>query len=111
MAWDGQSNKNKRPGTIYLMYWPVNGEYKIGFTADLEKRKSQLGYTHRGIQLIHTFPADTMIYAESALKEHFNHKNVSPIGSGDWFIFDDSDVNSIKGITHYKDAKFYSCGS
>ena len=109
MRWNGESGKLKQPGTVYLMYWTVSGEYKIGFTGDLDRRlNKQLVYTYRGIRLLHTFPADKMIYGESKLQWAFDHKRAEPGTGGDWFNLTDDDVESIKSIESYQDGEFFT---
>ena len=76
-------------GYAYVIYDGGTGLYKIGASADPEKRLSQLKTaTPTSLTLEHAIPTDDMYELEEIIHVHFEDKRVT----GEWFKLDQDDL-------------------
>jgi predicted GIY-YIG superfamily endonuclease len=87
-------------GNIYVIS-TNDGRYKIGRTQDIERRLR----TFRSLiefDLVHSFPADDYVRAESLLHRHFSEKRLK----GEWFELNHNDVELICRLSRFEAGEF-----
>lgn len=89
--------KNKKYFTYILK--DKNGYYKIGKSANIEKRIKQLSIGNICLEKILSVPFD----CEKELHLQFKHKHIT----GEWFELDDDDVELIKKYTEKHNPKVF----
>lgn len=99
-AWGKE--KKKRSGFVYLVR-AYTGEYKIGYSFDVGRRiKAFSVQPPFKYELIHTFPADDMVQAETMLHDKFAEARIK----GEWFLLNDDDIKWIQSITGFQNGLF-----
>lgn len=80
------------PGFVYLMHAGGTKLYKIGQSADQNRRLLKLNYDYpMGISLIHVIPVTNMKESESYLHRVFRDKRVK----GEWFELNEFEISTI----------------
>lgn len=105
-AWQEQSEKARKKGTVYVIRKPEDSLYKIGLTTNLKQRlyalKRQLNTDE--VELVHSFDAEDAKAAERELHKRFQEKREF----NEWFRLDEDDVAQIKELKSFKRDRFFS---
>ena len=93
-------------GAVYLVHRPDTDEYKIGVSERPHVRLYQIANAEGApVDLVHSFPSDSMYWAESELHGRFaNRRSRGP--TAEWFHLTDSDVAFIKAIHGTEDGEW-----
>ena len=99
--------RDAKPGYVYLISNPntSNSETvncKIGLSKNPQQRISQIRRKVKDVRLVHDFPADNMAVAEFLLHDRYAAQRTN----GEWFAFDQADIDYIKSIERYEDGEF-----
>ena len=88
--------KNKKTkGLVYLIKIDDREQYKIGVTANLEKRMDQLGTKMPfKLEIINVIKSKNIYALEKKLHNKFENENIS----GEWFILGKKDIEYIKSV-------------
>lgn len=85
------------PGYVYLMK-DASGSYKIGATANLDKRLEQLKSANPTIELVKFAESRDPMALERQLHAYFREKR----GHGEWFGLDECDISEIGRVLDHE---------